>query len=160
MSKIPVFWLEETDQTRERVVTCDCGEPDCRINGTRSQEPLYRRSDTGGLVTLREAPVGALWDATWYDRRPDFTGADGISLVVRTPGGVWHVDSEASNCTRPGDRSHKCWVRHGDPRDPQGLRNGQPLHVDKQGETCATGAGSIIAGSYHGFLHHGHLVST
>jgi hypothetical protein len=29
------------------------------------------------------------------------------------------------------------------------------LHVDKNGNTCAAGAGSIITGKWHGFLHNG-----
>lgn len=56
----------------------------------------------------------------------------------------------ASNCTMPDDKNHKCWVRHGRPEDGT-------LHVDKNGHTCAAGAGSIVAGNYHGFLHNGHL---
>jgi hypothetical protein len=27
---------------------------------------LYRRGDTGELVTLHDAPAGACWDASWY----------------------------------------------------------------------------------------------
>jgi hypothetical protein len=43
-------------------------------------------------------------------------------------------------------RPHKCWVRHGEP----------PNHtVDKRGNTCGAGAGSILSGSYHGFLRDG-----
>lgn len=121
-------------------------------------EALHSGSPDGALYTLRDAPVGAMWDAFWMADVPGFTGADGIALMVRTPGGEWHVDSEASNCTRPGDLTHKCWVRHGDPRDPQGLHSGVKLHVDKAGDTCSAGAGSIQCGSYHGFLHQGALV--
>lgn len=109
---------------------------------------LYRRPDTGEEMTLRDAPVGACWDATW-DRRK---GPDGRSLWVKTPGGEWMIDGRASNCTMPDDKEHRCWVRHGRPEDGT-------LHVDKNGHTCAAGAGSIIAGSYHGFLHNGHLTS-
>jgi len=61
------------------------------------------------------------------------------------------IDSRASNCTMPDDNAHRCWVRHGRPEDGT-------LHVDKNGLTCAAGGGSILAGNYHGFLHHGHLV--
>lgn len=123
------------------------------------QDLLYRRADTGEVVTLRTlpaggdaptpAPPGAMWDAWWM---PDWwRGPDGIVLMVRLPNGHdWIVDHEASNCTRPGDRTHRCWVRHGDPRSGQ-------VHVDKDGDTCAAGAGSIQAGDYHGFLHHGVL---
>lgn len=115
------------------------------------QELLYRRSDTGEETTLRDAPPGASWDAWWmpFGER----GADGIHLMVRCPNGRdWHVDGQASNCTRPGDKTHKCWVRHGDPRAAN-------LTVDKNGETCAAGAGSIQAGDYHGFLQAGVLTA-
>jgi len=47
---------------------------------------------------------------------------------------------------------HRCWVRHGRPEDGT-------LHVDKNGVTCAAGAGSIVAGNFHGFLHGGFLTS-
>jgi hypothetical protein len=128
-------------------------------------ELLYRGAPDGKLYTLRDAPVGAAWDASWMTE--PWQGPDGIALVVKTPGGDWTVDGEASNCTRTQwgpkkirgklhqnvwlGRTHYCWVRHGDPRNPS------TLHVDKNGNTCAAGAGSILAGNYHGFLHHGHL---
>lgn len=73
---------------------------------------------------------------------------DGPALWVQTPGGAWCIDSRASNCTMPYDYNHRCWVRHGEP----------PLvTVDKNGPTCAAGAGSIAVGSYHGFLQNGCL---
>lgn len=111
----------------------------------------YRRADTGEVTTLRRAEPGAMWDATWM---PDnWRGADGIALMVRCPNGHdWSVDGEASNCTRKGDRSHRCWVRHGDPRECK-------VTVDKNGETCAAGAGSIQARDYHGFLQSGVLTA-
>jgi len=111
---------------------------------------LYRRSDTGEEITLRDASPGASWDATWL---PDnYRGPDGIALVVKCPSGrEWMVDSEASNCTRKGE-AHQCWVRHGDPRECR-------VTVDKNGDTCAAGAGSIVAGDYHGFLRDGVLTA-
>lgn len=126
------------------------------------QELIYRRSDTGEEVTLRDrrpedvggppgAPPGACWDAWWMPE--NWRGSDGIALMVRCPNGRdWHVDGQAGNCTRPGDRAHKCWVRHGDPRQCN-------VTVDKDGETCAAGAGSIQAGDYHGFLQNGLLTA-
>lgn len=125
------------------------------------QEGLYRRADTGQLHVLHQsapadalsapsAPPGASWDAWWMG---DWCkGPDGMCLMVRLPNGRdWMVDSEASNCTRKGDRSHKCWVRDGDPR----LAN---VTAGKSGgDTCAAGAGSIQAGDYHGFLNAGVL---
>lgn len=133
---------------------------------------LYRRSDTGELTTLCAAPPGAMWDAIWYRSHGaggPWTGPDGLSLVVRLPNGSdWCPDQQASNCTRdqygPKEidgrlwdkawlgRTHYCWVRHGDPR-------AGTIHVDKNGDTCAAGAGSIVSGNYHGFLHDSHLTN-
>ena len=83
---------------------------------------------------------------------PFHRGPDGICLIVKCPNGRdWYVDSEASNCTRKGE-PHQCWCRHGDPRECR-------VTVDKNGDTCAAGAGSIQAGDYHGFLQAGILTA-
>lgn len=130
---------------------------------------LYAGAPDGALYTFHDCPVGAMWDADWMG--DPHCGHDGIHLAVQTPGGTWLVDGQSSNCTRDQsvevpapdgadpshkwhrfERSHYCWVRHGDPRRPS------TLHVDKNGNTCQAGAGSIIIGGWHGFLHHGHLV--
>jgi hypothetical protein len=111
-------------------------------------EVLHTRSDGGAETTLRAAPPGAMWDATWM---PESYRVQGRYLIVRLPNGRdWAIDDEASNCTRKGDESHRCWVRHGEPPN---------LTVDKNGETCAAGAGSILSGDYHGFLRNGVLTS-
>jgi hypothetical protein len=112
--------------------------------------PLYRRLDrVNGLFTLDQAPAGAMW----YDLQDDgtykqFKGPDGRRLNVMTPGGDWCIDWRASNCTMPYDNEHQCWCRHGVPPE---------VTVDKIGHTCAAGAGSIVRGSYHGFLRNGYL---
>ncbi len=147
-------------------VRCTCGYEFSDTDRWQDwQELLYRRVDTGELVSLRDhdpthmvpagttagvgappptAPPGASWDAWWMPE--SWRGPDGIALMVRLPNGHdWHVDGEASNCTRKGDRTHKCWVRHGDPRAAN-------VTADKNGETCAAGGGSIQAGDYHGFI--------
>ena len=113
------------------------------------QDQLYQRAP-GEFYTLRDAPPGAMWDAWWM---PDnWRGPDGIALMVKCPNGCdWHVDGQASNCTRKGE-PHACWVRHGDPRQAN-------ITVDKNGDTCAAGAGSILAGDYHGFLQAGILTA-
>lgn len=145
--------------------TCVCGyrftdEDSWQVNFDQLHEARGGAHD-GEVFTLRDAPVGAMWDATWLHDWEGFRGPDGLCLVVKTPGGDWHVDGEASNCTRTQyepvengkrwtGRTHYCWVRHGDPLTGN-------LHVDKAGETCAAGAGSILCGGFHGFLHHGHL---
>ena len=71
--------------------------------------------------------------------------------VVLPNGHLWDIDGRASNCAVREDLAHRCWVRHGDPRTGD-------IHVDKEGVTCAAGAGSIVSSGYHGFLHHGELV--
>lgn len=136
---------------------CGCGytfkEED---NWQLFNDRLYKRTDTGEELVLNEAPPGAVWNAWWLAENrtaPSFyLGDDGRCLMARTPGGDWCIDSRASNCTMPDDNTHKCWVRHGKPEDAT-------LHVDKNGHTCAAGAGSIVSGNYHGFLHGGHFTS-
>lgn len=137
-----------------------CGQP--FEEGDERQlftEQIYTRSDTGDRTTLRAAPPGACWNAWWIsDRRKDgpkgcgyFVGPDGRCLVIRCPDGHdWMIDSRCSNCTLPNDNEHWCWVRTGRPEDGT-------LHVDKNGKTCAAGAGSIQTKNWHGFLHNGFL---
>lgn len=70
----------------------------------------------------------------------------GHLMVVLPCGHIWDIDTRAKNCDRKDDRSHRCWVRHGEPPD---------ITVDKAGgPTCRAGAGSIQCwcGSYHGHL--------
>jgi hypothetical protein len=123
---------------------------------------LWIRPDTGEIAQhLADFPVGAMWFADWYkiDERKspdgrqlygwDWDNQFEPQLCVRTPGGVWIIDSRASNCTMPEDRVHRCWIRHGVPPN---------ITVDKGGHTCQAGAGSIQCGSYHGFLRNGELV--
>jgi hypothetical protein len=102
--------------------------------------PLYRRVDTGEVMAFRDAPPGAMVQFDW-------------GLTVKLPNGrSWNIDGEASNCDRKGDKSHRCWCRHGTPPN---------LTVDKTpesgGSTCGAGGGSIQAGDYHGFLRNGVL---
>jgi hypothetical protein len=127
-------------------------------------ERLYAGAPEGRPLRIRDFPVGALWSEPHLEEHPAYVGPDGLSLHVRTPGGVWCIDSQASNCTRdqnvpvegePGvtrfTRTHYCWPRKGDPRT-------EPVDVAKEhGPTCSAGAGSIICGDYHGFLRNGEL---
>lgn len=125
---------------------------------------IYVRPDTGERYILRDAPIGACWDAWWVHQRKRgeeipapgvgwLIGPDGRSLVVKCPDGHdWMIDSRASNCGSPNDDAHHCWVRHGKPEDGT-------LHVDKAGKTCSAGAGSIATGKWHGFLHNGEFTS-
>lgn len=129
---------------------CSCGYAFSELDTyQRFVQRLYRRVDTGEEMTLRDAPPGAMWYADWLDwaHVPQLEH----NLVVRTPGGEWDIDSQASNCTIPEDskqEKHHCWIIHGQPPD---------ITVDKAGVTCLAGAGSIQCGDYHGFLRNGYL---
>lgn len=115
----------------------------------RFVDQIYRRTDTGEEMTIREAPAGAMWYAPWHDRWCNPQGKH--TLCVKTPGGEWICDSQASNCTMKDDvkqEKHHCWILHGTPPN---------VTADKNGTTCQAGAGSIQAGSYHGFLRDGYL---
>ncbi|MBS1722756.1 MAG: hypothetical protein JSS66_07115 [Armatimonadetes bacterium] len=128
-----------------------------------NQNRLYVSLDpeTPGKWTHRELPAGAMFFPSWLQRdseqyeafnahgpRRYQPGPDGKILMVVTPGGEWIVDSRCSNCTMPDDNEHNCWIRHGEAPN---------ITVDKNGHTCAAGGGSILAGTYHGFLRDGHL---
>ena len=130
---------------------CDCGYVFTTADPQQVfSESIYHRPDTGAAMSLRDALPGAMWWLTWMEGM--FHPQLGASpLCVMTPGGEWVIDSRASNCTMPDDYDqarHHCWVAHGTPPD---------VTVDKNGVTCAAGAGSIQAGSYHGFLRDGYL---
>lgn len=149
------------DDPRWPAVCERCGVPfDPEDPWQTNGHPVYRVAarvdgaalELDALTTLREAPGGAMWWAEWA--RAWAQGFDGRALIVKLPNGIdWQVDSEASNCTRKGDRTHRCWLRHGEPPlvsvDKDGRETGQ--------ETCSAGAGSILSGDYHGFLRDGIL---
>ena len=88
----------------------------------------------------------------WADYLPDdfyWDNHKGAHLFAILPNGEqWCIDSRASNCGLPDDKLHRCWCRHGEPPE---------ITVDKNGNTCNAGAGSILMGSYHGFLQGGHF---
>ncbi|MBI5697625.1 MAG: hypothetical protein HZC29_03855 [Thaumarchaeota archaeon] len=102
---------------------------------------------------------GDMWYSKWihqiYDDKDKCFYWDNCTdprghLIVRMPdGGTWGTDSKASNCTMKEDRTHRCWIKHGEAPN---------LTVDKQGHTCQAGAGSIQMISWHGFLRNGELV--
>jgi len=126
---------------------CSCGH---RFRATdewqHNVDMLYRRTDTSELMTLREAPAGAMWNADWMvrDRQPGqpYVGVDGLCLCVRTPGGDWMIDGPSH--PRGGGQS----------QFPAWTRTGVPPNVTVQP--------SISVGdpeSYHGFLTGGVLRS-
>ena len=131
------------------------------IDGISS--PIMANRETGGRISQRHLPFGACYvanmDPHTLEIRPSrFAGADGLSIICITPRttppvetdkGSWYIDSRANNCTMKTDDVHRCWVRHG--------TVGDKLQVDKAGNTCAAGAGSIQNAGWHGFLHNGIL---
>ncbi len=131
-------------------IRCACGyEFQEEDEWQRFTQRIYRRTDTGEEMVLHDAPAGAMWYTPWIDQFHVPQGKH--CLAVKTPGGEWAVDSQASNCTMPEDtkqEKHHCWIRSGAPPD---------VNVDKNGVTCGAGAGSIQCGSYHGFLKNGYL---
>ena len=66
--------------------------------------------------------------------------------AVLPNGAEWNIDSRASNCALPDNRTHRCWCRHGEPPD---------ITVNKTGETCGAGGGSIDVSGWHGHLENG-----
>ena len=105
------------------------------------------------------APSPKQKDATcWMHGKncPEFASGLGHLYVILPNGAGWAIDSRSSNCTRPTDKIHRCWVRHGTPPN---------ITVDKNGDTCQAGGGSIMVSKvkdcgkgYHGFLRNGELV--
>lgn len=92
---------------------------------------------------------GNLFYVDWYPDNMYWDNHTGPHLVCVLPNGYqWNIDSRANNCGSPEDRLHRCWVKHGEVPN---------IHVDKNGLTCTAGAGSIIAGDFHGFLHNGEI---
>lgn len=141
MRRVQCFLLDPTGEERTRELE----------GGGAIHDSLYRRVGTDEVMTIKDAPPGAMFRAPWYTW---ITSQDaGAPLCVKLPNGwQWCIDEQAANCTMKDDarqQRHHCWIRHGQPPD---------VTVDKQGSpTCAAGAGSIVAEDYHGFLRNGWL---
>jgi hypothetical protein len=135
-----------------------CGEPFEHAEMWQTNgDPLMRVTEVvpgtavevGDEYALSELPPGAMW-LDPFPRRWD-VGFDGRALSVKLPDNhVWQVDGEATNCTRRGDRTHRCWLREGEP--PYVTVGNHPDDL-----TCSAGAGSIASPGYHGFLQNGVL---
>lgn len=146
---------------------CRCGHVFTQdAHRCASWHPVW--TDGQRMVTTREMPPGAVYDADWMHGWAENCGPDGRSICAILPNGAyWCIDSRATNCdspckhcqkpfhqhiraggipTCPGyedAKPHKCWIRHGEPPN---------LTVDKNGVTCGAGAGSIAVTGWHGFL--------
>jgi len=113
------FSLNEWPDKSDWPTHCGCGHEFSASDPFQVfHDVLYRRRETGQFMKLAEAPPGAMWFAPWLGDIPQWCGLDGHALFVRLPDGHdWHVDGRAANCTMPEDNVHKCWCRHGDPRE-------------------------------------------
>ena len=111
----------------------------------------YGSEDDLRFTTLHDAPPGAMYYADHMIQEDGwYKGPDGHCLAIKIPGNHWWFpDARAKNCTKPKDNRHRCWVRRGF----------VPLiTIDKQGETCKAGAGSILTDKWHGHLKDGLLI--
>ena len=152
-------------QTYETTWWERCGETDWKEtpSGGRTKSTIFRCIATGEERCSTDLPIGALYaiDRAHAKGRNAWppAGDDGLAIacVCLGSGGPdsrhhWYIDSKAANCTKPDDMEHRCWVRHG--------TVGDRLTVDKNGLTCAAGAGSFFMGpnnEWHGFLRQGKL---
>lgn len=152
----PIRFVVEVRTTRK------CEEPSCALERehevTDFSYALAGLAD-GQAVTLQHGDV--YWEGPADGKHGcPWDNCEGRHLVCIVKGVTeghdylyhWNVDGRASNCSKPQDKTHRCWVRHGDPAVEGSL------HVDKAGETCAAGSGSIQMPGFHGFLHHGRLI--
>lgn len=89
---------------------CSCGYVFKETDGkTYDVDQLFLIQDGNGrLTTLREAPIGSMWDAHWMHDW-DLYCRDGISLHVKLPGGSdWCIDGPSQQTPKS-----KGWSRTG-----------------------------------------------
>lgn len=93
-------------------VTCDCGylfTPADQWQVFHQHE--MRRTDTGTMTTLRDAPAGAMWWAPWMagfsESAMHKARGGGPHLILKTPAGDWDIDAPSTN--------GQGWVRTGTP---------------------------------------------
>lgn len=111
-----------------------------------SGDMILRRPDTGEDWSMRNLPVGAMFDGFWNPAQ--WKGDDGMAvLVVLPPAGggdarshLWNVDGP-SNSLEGGLKPH-AWARTGDPKAVPATLDVNP---------------SILVSDYHGFLRLGVL---
>lgn len=168
------FGPESQYPTADYPTTCHyCGHETVLANGRLQlfRQRLYVALD-GTEVPHDEMLPGDLFfqrahapapGASYRHCHSGWTNCDGMHLHCVLPEGTtWDIDSRCNNCTLPNDTVHRCWIRHGDPErgfpsETDGTYQRSVIHVDKQGVTCAAGAGSIVVPGFHGFLHHGFI---
>jgi hypothetical protein len=144
-------WWKKIGETEWRTTPSGLG---------RSKSSIFECVATGERRESGQLPIGALYANDRGDEKDRNgwppAGDDGLSIVCVCIGDSgpdsrhhWYIDYRASNCTKPDDEDHRCWVRHG--------TFGEKLTVDKNGNTCGAGAGSFYMDNrkWHGFLTRG-----
>lgn len=129
----------EVDHSDQRwPAKCECGYAFQEADAWQVYaDGLYRRPDTGEVLTWDRAPAGAVRDATWWPEK----GWDGHAWAIRLPDGSdWMTEGKASNCACPPNPAHRCWQRSGN----------VPL---------ITASPSIATPRWHGWLKDGVLTS-
>jgi hypothetical protein len=120
--------------------SCGAVAPETGINKQVFHQRLYN-------TTSGSPEPGDMYYNDWLPKDYYWDNHSGLYLTVILPNGrEWNIDSRASNCGLPEERTHRCWVRHGEPPN---------ITVDKNGHTCNAGAGSIWVDDYHGMLQNG-----
>jgi hypothetical protein len=124
---------EERADKRWPTACAACGRPFAAEDHWQLNEHrLFAGAPSGLLVTVAEAPPGAIWRALWNEDSDAFVGQDGRSYYVKLPDGTeWCPDAPAANSNRP-------WTRTGIAPEL----------------TCSP---SIRTARYHGYLVGGHL---
>lgn len=110
-----VEWIDVPDpapDSHEWPRRCEfCDEPfSSNAMYSSIQELIYVASD-GNRYTVREAPLGAMWNEP--DCIGGSIGADGNCICVKTPGGVWCVDGRSWKDGKV--HNERPWTRTGTP---------------------------------------------
>ncbi len=133
-----------SDDLPPKCKRCDAERPENETKRHLFRKPLRAAPD--GQIVHEPQPGDCYFAEHEYTVCP-WDNCDGDHLVVVCPDGChWDTSSRANNCSMKDDKTHRCWVLHGDPR------KGELPTVDKGDHTCAAGAGSIQTGRYHGML--------
>lgn len=125
----------------------DCGIPVPHDGSEELNYQIHRKR----LYNTPDGTLGAgnLYWNSWLPENFYWDNHKGAHLMAVLPNGTeWNIDSRASNCTMKEDKNHRCWCRKGNPET-------EPVTVDKNGNTCQAGGGSILVDDYHGFLRNG-----
>jgi hypothetical protein len=139
---------------------CSCGCGEMRPPKNAPMRSIHHRivyeAQDGTRAVRDELQPGDMYWADWYGCNGacihGWTNCDGKHLILTIPYGQdkastfpWDINGRASNCTKPNDTTHRCWVKHGN-------HEANELTVNKAGATCDAGGGSIQVTGYHGVV--------